>query len=195
MPDQEKIRLMTRLSIFEACYGKKIRKAENTGRFDLITNPVWRWGILVTLLFFLVAGTLAALNMDMVLDAVAKDQTGSLIITVLVSWLSSLAVTIVLGFVFSCAGARKLEKLREQYRGMLLELERINMSTHREERSPRRFVPEEEMWETDSGDGRHHGSRTREEDLDYRNMQVLEFEDDDFCYYVEAVPKRGGRRR
>ena len=58
---------------------------------------------------------------------------------------------------------------------------------------------EDDVWDEPSGRRRgHRQRRTSEEDLDYRHMEVLEFEDDDYCYYVEAVPKKaefyaGGR--
>ena len=68
MADREKVRLMARLAMLEKHSGRRIRKAENTSRIDLITNPVWRWGLFVTLLFFALTAALAVLNMDMVLE-------------------------------------------------------------------------------------------------------------------------------
>ncbi len=196
MADREKVRLMTRLAIYEERYGKQIKKAENTSRIDLVTNPVWRWGFGITVLFFLLIGTLAVLNMDMVLDAVAKDQTKNLIMIVLIAWLSILAVTIVVTFVVNLSRWHRMDGLRQQYRKMLLQLERINKMSMDNGRGRRSSSGEEDLWDEPSG--RERGRRrkgTSEEDLDYRNMQVLEFEDDEYCYYVEAVPKRGGRRR
>ena len=126
MADQEKVRLMTRLAMLEKHSGKKIRKAENTSRIDLITNPVWIRGIAVTLLFFAAAVLLAALNMDMVLDAVAKDQTKNLIMIVLIAWLSLLAVTILISVMLSWSKTRRISELRDQYHRMLEQLERMN---------------------------------------------------------------------
>ena len=54
MAQQEKIRLMTRLAILEKQHGKQIRRAENAFRIDLLTNPVWKMGFFVSLLFALV---------------------------------------------------------------------------------------------------------------------------------------------
>ena len=126
MADQEKVRLMTRLAMLEKHSGKRIRKAENTSRIDLITNPVWIRGIAVTLLFFAAAVLLAALNMDMVLDAVAKDQTKNLIMIVLIAWLSLLAVTILISVMLSWSNTRRISDLRDQYHRMLEQLERMN---------------------------------------------------------------------
>lgn len=193
MADREKVRLMTRLAMLEQSCGKEIRKAENTSRIDLITNPVWRWGFGITLLFFAATAALAALNMDMVLDAVAKDQTKNLIMIVLIAWLSLLAVTIVIVSVLSFSRTRRIGELREEYHQMLKQLERISAMGAGYDR--RRSSGEDDLWEEPSDRrGSRRQRRSAEEDLDYRHMQVLEFEDDDYCYYVEAVPKRGGRR-
>lgn len=195
MPDRDKVRLMTRLALFEEKYGRMIRKAESTSRIDLITNPVWRWGFIVTLLFFAAAGVLAAFNIDMVLDSAARDQTRNLIMTVLIAWLSTLAVTVVISSVLSVARERRLSGLVIQYRQMLGQLERSAAMSDRNNRSMDSSSDEDVLWDEPSGGAPgHRRRRGHEEDLDYRNMQVLEFEDDDYCYYVEAVPKRGGRR-
>ena len=113
MADREKIRLMTRLAMLEESSGKKIRKAENTSRIDLITNPVWRWGFLVTLLFFAVIAAAFALNTNLVLDAVANDQTKNLIMIVLIAWLSLLAVTAVIVSVLSLSETRRVDAIRD----------------------------------------------------------------------------------
>lgn len=194
MPDREKIRLMIRLSMFEERFGKRIRKAENTSRIDLVTNPVWRWGFVVTLLFFLAAGGLAALNIDMLLDAVSKDQTKNLIMMVLIAWLSTLVVTVVIRFVLSLASVHRTDALRQEYHQMLEQLERTGRMAGRQETGAGYGLMDEDLWEAAPEKGRGRRRREAEEDLDYRNMQVLEFEDDDYRYYVEAVPKRGGRR-
>ena len=190
MADREKVRLMARLAMLEKHSGRRIQKAENTSRIDLITNPVWRWGLFVTLLFFALTAALAVLNMDMVLDAVSKDRTKSLIMIVLITWLSLLTVTIVISFLWSVSGAKRVNREREQYRRYLSELERISRMEDRR----REAFSEDDLWEEPSGRERNRRrTRPAEEDLDYRHMEVLEFEDDDYCYYVEAVPKRGGR--
>ncbi len=194
MAQREKVYLMTRLSLIESQYGKQIRKAEDHSRIDLITNPVWRWGFLVTVLFFLIAGILAALNIDMVLHAVASDQTKNLIMVVLIAWLSVLAICIVITTVRSVSKWRRIDALREQYHRMLGQLERINAMDNGRRRKPSAYG--EENWDESLAPGRERrGRRPSDEELDYDRMQVLEFEDDDYCYYVEAVPKRGGRRR
>lgn len=196
MADQEKVRLMTRLAILEKHSGRKIQKAETTSRIDLITNPVWRRGFILTLVFFAAVFALAALNTDMVLDAVANDQTKNLIMIVLIAWLSLLAITILISFAMSLSKTRKVSELREQYHQMLEQLERINRMDARYDRSRRSSYEGDDLWEEPSRlkkeRRRDHGS---EEDLDYRHMEVLEFEDDDYCYYVEAVPKRGAEFR
>ena len=195
MADREKIRLMARLAMLEENSGKKIRKAENTSRIDRITNPVWRWGFLVTLLFFAAAAAIAAMNINMVMAAVADDQTKNLIMIVLIAWLSLLAVTVVTVSVLSAARARRIDAMRNQYRQMLMQLERINAMEERYT-GRGRFSPEEDdLWEEPSSSKRRRRrSRQDGEGPDYSRMEVLEFEDDDYCYYVEAVPKRGGRR-
>ena len=199
MADREKVRLMTRLAMLEKYGGRKIRKAENTSRIDLITNPVWRRGFAVSLVFFAVAVVLAMLNTDLILDAVANDQTKNLIMIVFIAWLSLLAITVVVSFVLSLSRTRRVYELRERYHQMLEELERNSRMDERYDRRRRDSYDEEDLWEEPSRTKKgRRGTHRSEEDLDYRHMEVLEFEDDDYCYYVEAVPKkgayRGGRR-
>ncbi len=177
--------------MLEQQYGKRIRKAENTSRIDLITNPVWRWGFFITVLFFGIAAIAAVFNIDMILDAVARDQMKNLIMVVLIAWLSILGITIVLSSVISLSRCHRMDALRERYHMMLGQLERINAMDNGRKRSS---SGEDEYWEDNLDRGRRRGRRLSEEDLDYSHMQVLDFEDDEYCYHVEAVPKRGGRR-
>ena len=191
MLNPEKLSLMARLAILEQNWGRQIRKSDSTSRIDLVTNPVWRWGFLITLLFFIVAGALAVLNMDMVMDAVAKDLTKNLIMFLLIADLSTLAVTIVIASVCSLARARRMREVSAQYHEMLLALERINEMERRDTGRSYSASFEDDQWEDSSDRSRRRRAASYdEEDLDYRNMQVLEFEDDDYCYYVEAVPKK-----
>ena len=116
--------------------------------------------------------------------------TKSLIMIVLITWLSLLTATIVISFLWSVSGAHRVNRVREQYRRYLLELERISRMKGRR----REAFSEDDLWEEPSGrERKRRRAHPAEEDLDYRHMEVLEFEDDDYCYYVEAVPKRGGR--
>ena len=196
MADPEKIRLMARLAMLEEHSGRKIRKAENTSRIDLITNPVWRRGFIVSLLFFAAVLGLAALNTDMVLNAVANDQTRNLIIIVLIAWLSLLAITVVISFVWSCSRTRRVCELRDQYHQMLEQLERNSRMDERYDRRRHDSGEEDDLWDAPPRSKKRQGGRRgSEENLDYRRMEVLEFEDDDYCYYVEAVPKKSGGRR
>ena len=197
MADPEKIRLMARLAMLEEHCGRRIRKAENTSRIDLITNPVWRRGFAVSVLFFAGVLGLAALNTDMVLNAVANDQTKNLIMIVLIAWLSLLAITVVISLVLSYSRTRRVYELRDQYRQMLEQLERSSRMDGRHDRRRRDSFEADDLWDEPSRpEKRRRSSRGSEENLDYRRMEVLEFEDDDYCYYVEAVPKKsgGGRR-
>ena len=78
---------------------------------------------------------------------------------------------------------------------LLEQLERMNRMDGNDNRRRRSAYEEDDLWEEPPRSGRRKGSgHMSQEDLDYRHMEVLEFEDDEYCYYVEAVPKRGGRR-
>ena len=131
------------------------------------------------------------MNTDLVLDAVAKDRTKNLIMIVLIAWLSLLSVTILVTFVLSLSRTHRVSQLREQYRDMLMQLERTGGMEERYDRHRGAASAEDDLWDEPSGrrKGRRQ-RRTSEEDLDYRHMEVLEFEDDEYCYYVEAVPKK-----
>jgi len=200
MVNQEKIRLMTRLSILEKQHGKEIRKAENSFRIDLLTNPVWKMGFFASLLFAAAAGILAVCNLNMILDAFATGKLRGLIMAVLIAYGSILLITVIAASVWSYGSYRRALSYREQYRALLERVRRMD-SGRKESASryargdapgtagtgPRRG---EDDWEEDGGKS----GRGKRKDLDYRRMQTLEFEDDEFCYYVEATPKRGGRR-
>lgn len=196
MADRGKVLLMTRLALLEKHSGKQIKKAENTSRIDLITNPAWRWGLGATLIYFAVAVIFMILNIDMILDAVSRDQTKTLIMIMLVAWLSLLVITVVICLAVSAARGRRVSRQAEQYRQMLQELERVSRMSDRYKKGRQPSPEEDDLWEEPSGTERRRRRRgDYNEGLDYRLMEVLEFEDDDYCYYVEAVPKyKGGRR-
>ena len=206
MAQQEKIRLMTRLAILEKQHGKQIRKAENAFRIDLVTNPVWKMGFFVSLVLAAVAGILALLNINMFLDAFASGQLKSLILIVLIAYVSILLVAVIASSVKSYGSYRRCIYYQRQYRSLL---ERLRAFSPEGSGTGSRFGgepagssrynrgrdrgPSGEDWEDESGSGER-GERRKREELDYRHMQTLEFEDDEYSYYVEAVPKRGGRR-
>ena len=126
MINQEKIRLMTRLAILEKQHGKQIRKAENAFRIDLLTNPVWKMGFFVSLLFAAAAGILMLLNINMFLDAFASGQLKALIMAVLIIYGSLLLITVILTAIRSGRSCRKAVYYQEQYRSLL---EKIQSST------------------------------------------------------------------
>lgn len=217
MVSQEKIRLMTRLAILEKQHGRQIRKAENAFRIDLLTNPVWKMGFFASLLFAAAAAILMALNINMFLDAFASGQLKSLIMVVLIAYSSILLITILIAAVRSYGSYRKSLYYQKQYRSLLEKIRRFDAEGRKgssryasgPEASSRYasgpeasrqtsygYRPpqdEEDDWEDEPSRQRGRGNGNRREDLDYRHMQTLEFEDDEYIYYVEATPKRGGR--
>ena len=191
MAQQEKIRLMTRLAILEKQHGKQIRRAENAFRIDLLTNPVWKMGFFVSLLFAAAAGILMLLNINMFLDAFASGQLKALIMAVLIIYGSLLLITVILTAIRSGRSCRKAVYYQEQYRSLL---EKIHKMEPDSRRSSSRYAFDTDDWE-DEQPQEERGSRRSRPDPDYRHMQTLEFEDDEYIYYVEATPKRGGRQR
>ena len=192
MINQEKIRLMTRLAILEKQHGKQIRKAENAFRIDLLTNPVWKMGFFVSLLFAAAAGILMLLNINMFLDAFASGQLKALIMAVLIIYGSLLLITVILTAIRSGRSCRKAVYYQEQYRSLL---EKIHKMEPDSRRSSSRYASDTDDWEDDDIPRDVPKGKRKREDLDYRHMETLEFEDDEYSYYVEATPKRGGRQR
>ena len=191
MAQQEKIRLMTRLAILEKQHGKQIRRAENAFRIDLLTNPVWKMGFFVSLLFAAAAGILMLLNINMFLDAFASGQLKALIMAVLIIYGCLLLIAVILAAIRSGHSCRKAVYYQEQYRSLL---ERIHKMEPDSRRSSSRYASDTDDWEDEQPE-EERGSRRSRPDPDYRHMQTLEFEDDEYIYYVEATPKRGGRQR
>lgn len=197
MLDQEKIRLMTRLAILEKQHGRQIRKAENRFRIDRVTNPVWKKTLLATLLFFAAAAALCAFQVDMILDAVASGQIRNIILIVLTAYLCVLIVTITVTSALSWAGDRKVSRWQRQYHAILERLRRMNeyeqqRSGHAGRREGTAPDRQEGLRPQDMRGEERRSPKRREDDLDYRRTVVLEFEDDEYSYYVEATPRRGG---
>ncbi len=151
----------------------------------------------MTLIFFAFAMVLAVLNMDMVLNAVATDQTANLIMVVLIAYLSLLAITVVISLISSWSKASRMIRIRDQYYSILGRIQMIGETSEprRGQRGGSRYESRDEAedWAKDGKDGGRK-KRGRGEELDYRNMLTLEFEDDEYSYYVEATPKKRGKR-
>ena len=199
MLDQEKIRLMTRLAILEKQHGRQIRKAENRFRIDRVTNPVWKKTLLATLLFFAAAAALCAFQVDMILDAVASGQIRNIILIVLTAYLCVLIVTITVTSALSWAGDRKVSRWQRQHHAILERLRRMNeyeqqRSGHAGRREGTAPDRQEGLRPQDMRGEERRSPKRREDDLDYRRTVVLEFEDDEYSYYVEATPRRGGHK-
>ena len=198
MLDQEKVRLMTRLAILEKQHGRQIRKAENRFGIDRITNPVWKNALLVILLFSAAAAVLCVFQVDMILDAVASGQIRNIILIVLTSYLCVLTVTILVASVLSWSGYRKVSRWERQYHAILERLRRMNEfeqkrtgTARRDDRSAERPA---QRGMGDTGDDGYRRRKGKDDEPDYRRTVVLEFEDDEYSYYVEATPRRGGRK-
>jgi hypothetical protein len=183
MLQQEKVRLMTRLAILEKQYGRQIKKAENSFRIDLLTNPVWKKAFFAAVLFWVVLAGAAFLCMDSVLAAVADDQLENLVRMVLIAFGMVLLLTVVVSCILSASRYRRLRRVQEEYHRLLERIHKMNRKEQEFRGRGRGGSPYEDEDRTRRG-----GSP------DYAGMQVLEFEDDDFIYYVEATPKTGGRR-
>lgn len=210
MVQQEKIRLMTRLAILEKQHGKQIRRAENAFRIDLLTNPVWKMGFFASLACAVIAGILMALNLNMFLDAFARGQLKSLIMIVLIAYGSILLITVIIAAIRSYGAYRKSLYYQRQYHSLLEKIRRFDQDKGGGSRydsrpgassgryaagNSRRPSDDEDDWEDDHIPQKDPGRKRKKEELDYRRMQTLEFEDDEYSYYVEATPKRGGRER
>ena len=208
MAQQEKIRLMTRLAILEKQHGKQIRRAENAFRIDLLTNPVWKMGFFASFACAAVAGILMALNINMFLDAFASGQLKSLIMIVLIAYGSILLITIIIAAVRSYAAYRKSLFYQRQYHSLLEKIRRFDQEHRGGSRydsgsgaapsrnaggNARRPSDEDDDWEDEDVRRDVPKGKRKREDLDYRRMETLEFEDDEYSYYVEVTPKRGGR--
>ena len=79
-----------------------------------------------------------------------------------------------------------------------LETFRVIQDNYFDDKNGKRDVDEDEMdtytdWEDEDVRRDVPKRKRKREDLDYRRMETLEFEDDEYSYYVEATPKRGGR--
>ncbi len=201
MVNQGKIRVMTRLAILEKQQGKQIRRAENSFRIDLLTNPVWKMGFFASVIFAAAAGILAVLNMNMLLDLFAQDKLKGVIMAVLIAYGSVLLIVVLFAFIRSYRRYKRAIRAQEQYRTLLMSLQSMEEDEAKRNRYSRYAAGRRDAggdgddWEDpDDGRGRRNGRSSERKDLDWRHTQTLEFEDDEYRYYVEATPKRGGSR-
>ena len=118
MPDQEKIRLMTRLAILEKENGKELRRIRETYRSDYIGIPMLKNGLRITAVFLLILGIWLACNMEPVLDIAAGGQFALLLVGIWAGYLSLLLVTLIVTF---------LEASVRYYRGKELEREYLEL--------------------------------------------------------------------
>lgn len=122
MPDQEKIRLMTRLAILEKENGKELRRIQETYRSDYIGIPMLKNGLRITAVFLLILGIWLVCNMDPVLGIAAEGQLSLLLVGIGAAYAIVLLVTLIVTFL--CASLRyyRGKELEREYQELLDEL-------------------------------------------------------------------------
>lgn len=123
MPDQERIRLMTRLAILEKENGRELRRIEESYRSDYIGIPMLKNGLRITAVFLAVLGIWIACHAGFVLNVAAEGQLRLLMTGALAAYGTVLLVTLI--FTFLCVSAAYYRELRleEEYQTLLLLLE------------------------------------------------------------------------
>jgi len=186
MISSERVELMTKLAVLEKNHGSEIRRAEKHFKIDLITNPVWKSVFFVSLLYAAVCALWVGTHADRFLDAIAADQAKNLLLVILTGYGMVLTVSTILSAVISYSRALRASSWRIQYRHYLTRLHQLRADGGDED---------EDYWLDDeqADDAPQEHSRLAPPE----DGQTLKFEDENYIYYVKAVPKRGkgGRRR
>lgn len=123
MPDQERIRLMTRLAILEKENGKELHRIEESYRSDYIGIPVLKNGLRITAVFAIILVIWAVCNAGFVLNVAAEGQLKLLLAGVLAAYGIALLVTLLITFLGASAAYYRGLGLEEEHQELLRLLE------------------------------------------------------------------------
>ena len=206
MYSAQKTQLMTRLAVLEKLHGRQIKRARKLYKIDLVTNPVWRRCLIATVLFWGAAGAWAVLRIDAVLDAIAADQARNLLMVVLIAYGMIMMITAALTLALSVRSAGRDRYYYERWKDLSEKLLRMTKRDERRsaakpERDERRNAVKSESddwWlddDPDAAPGMRQAADSGEEPPADGSGHTLKFEDEEYVYYVRAIPKKKKRGR
>ena len=151
MLNQEKIRMMARLSIFEKREGRDVPRISRYYKADYISNRILRAALHYSLCFLLVASFVLLLKINMIFESLNPDFLLSLGRGILLLYLLGLSAAVVAAAALSANYYDRIQRLGDRYLDeleRLLELEEAEdalpaSSPGKEEASPDLFPSEQ----------------------------------------------------
>lgn len=119
MPDQERIRLMTKLAILEKENGKELRRIEESYRSDYIGIPMLKNTLRVTAVFLVILAVWMVCNVDFVLNIFTEGQMKLLLLGILAAYVTIILITWIVTFLYASMEYYRVQSLEQKYQELL----------------------------------------------------------------------------
>ena len=119
MPDQERIRLMTKLAILEKENGKELRRIEESYRSDYIGIPMLKNTLRVTVAFLVILAVWMVCNVDFVLNIFTEGQMKLLLLGILAAYVTIILITWIVTFLYASMEYYRVQSLEQKYQELL----------------------------------------------------------------------------
>ena len=119
MPDQERIRLMTKLAILEKENGRELRRIEESYRSDYIGIPMLKNTLRVTVAFLVILAVWMVCNVDFVLNIFTEGQMKLLLLGILAAYVTIILITWIVTFLYASMEYYRVQRLEQKYQELL----------------------------------------------------------------------------
>ena len=119
MPDQERIRLMTKLAILEKENGRELRRIEESYRSDYIGIPMLTNTLRVTAVFLVILAVWMVCNVDFVLNIFTEGQMKLLLLGILAAYVTIILITWIVTFLYASMEYYRVQSLEQKYQELL----------------------------------------------------------------------------
>ncbi len=119
MPDQERIRLMTKIAILEKENGKELRRIEESYRSDYIGIPMLKNTLRVTAVFLVILAVWMVCNVDFVLNIFTEGQMKLLLLGILAAYVTIILITWIVTFLYASMEYYRVQSLEQKYQELL----------------------------------------------------------------------------
>lgn len=119
MPDQERIRLMTKLAILEKENGRELRRIEESYRSDYIGIPMLKNTLRVTAVFLVILAVWMVCNVDFVLNIFTEGQMKLLLLGILAAYVTIILITWIVTFLYASMEYYRVQSLEQKYQDLL----------------------------------------------------------------------------
>lgn len=119
MPDQERIRLMTKIAILEKENGKELRRIEESYRSDYIGIPMLKNTLRVTVAFLVILAVWMVCNVDFVLNIFTEGQMKLLLLGILAAYVTIILITWTVTFLYASMEYYRVQSLEQKYQELL----------------------------------------------------------------------------